>query len=95
MDTEDNTAGEGLTRGQQEKLVEFAAGRAARTAAASGVPDRPELTEQLREMDEAFASHPNREDPLVQENHELQRHVAILQAALRAALTGELTVPAA
>lgn len=95
MDDADNNAATGLTHDQQEMLVKFAASRAARYAVEAGVPEHPELAEQLREMDEAFAEHPNRNDPLVQENHELQRHVAILQAALRAALTGELTIPAA
>lgn len=96
MDHDDNQQeAPGLTRGQQELLAQFAARRAARNAVAASVPVHPDLTDQLREMDAVFASHPDKDNPLVQENYELQRHVAILQAALRAALTGELTIPAA
>lgn len=92
---EDNGKARGLTGEQQEMLVQFAASRAARQAVAAGVPSHPDLADQLREMDEVFASHTDQENPLVQENHELQRQVAILTAALRAALTGEVTIPAA
>lgn len=94
MTDDDNSNARGLTGEQKELLVQFAATRAARHAVAAGVPSRPDLADQLREMDEVFASHPDGQNPLVQENYELQRQVAILTAALRAALTGEVTVPA-
>ena len=41
-------------------------------------------------MDEAFAAHPDRDSPLVQENHELRRYTAILEEAIRALMAGEL-----
>lgn len=94
MDNDDSQQAAGLTPDQQELLAQFAARRAARNAVAAGVPAHPDLTDQLHEMDAVFASHPDKDNPLVQENYELQRHVAILEAALRAALTGDLTIPA-
>ena len=41
-------------------------------------------------MDEPFAEHPDRDSPLVQENHELRRYTAILEDAVRALMAGEL-----
>ncbi|MCA1217384.1 hypothetical protein [Streptomyces sp. 8L] len=93
MDQKDESgaANEGLTEGQRELLTQFAARRAARLAVAAGpAPEQSELETQLREMDEAFAAHPERNNPLVQENHELRRYTAILEEAVRALMAGEL-----
>ncbi|HEY8978246.1 MAG TPA: hypothetical protein VIU15_01535 [Streptomyces sp.] len=81
-----------LTERQRDLLAWFAVRRAARTAVAAGQKPQAELELRLREMDEAFAAHPDRDNPLVQENHELRRHTAILEEAVRALLTGELIV---
>ncbi|MFE9882578.1 hypothetical protein [Streptomyces sp. NPDC005784] len=86
-----NTTGEGLTDEQRELLTQFAARRAARLAVASGrAPDLSELESRLRDMDDAFTTHPDRDNPLVQENHELKRYTAILEDAVRAFMAGEL-----
>ncbi|MDQ1019957.1 hypothetical protein [Streptomyces afghaniensis] len=93
MDEKDEkaTTTEGLTAQQRELLTQFAARRAARLAVASGrAPEQSELESRLREMDEAFAAHPDRDSPLVQENHELRRYTAILEEAVRALMAGEL-----
>ncbi|WP_037620159.1 hypothetical protein [Streptomyces aureus] len=93
MDEKDEnvTTNEGLTKDQRELLTQFAARRAARLAVAAGrAPEQSELEARLREMDEAFAAHPDRDSPLVQENHELRRYTAILEEAVRAFMVGEL-----
>ncbi len=88
---DENITGEGLTEQQRELLTQFAARRAARMAVTSGrSPEQSELESRLREMDEAFAAHPDRDSPLVQENHELKRYTAILEEAIRALMSGEL-----
>ncbi|MDX3365287.1 hypothetical protein PV387_04475 [Streptomyces sp. ME02-6987-2C] len=88
---ENVTTNEGLTEEQRELLTQFAARRAARLAVASGrAPEQSELEARLHEMDEAFAAHPDRDSPLVQENHELRRYTAILEEAVRALMAGEL-----
>lgn len=88
---ENVTTNEGLTEEQRELLTQFAARRAARLTVASGrAPERSELEARLHEMDEAFAVHPDRDSPLVQENHELRRYTAILEEAIRALMAGEL-----
>ena len=88
---DDGTANEGLTGEQRELLTQFAARRAARLAVAYGrAPEQSELECRLREMDEAFAAHPDRDSPLVQENHELKRYTAILEEAVRALIAGEV-----
>jgi hypothetical protein len=92
---ENDGSGSGISSDHRQLLSQFAARRAARNAVAAGVPSRPNLEQQLREMDDVFAGHPNPDDPLVQENHELRRYTAILEAALIAALSGETTIPAA
>ncbi|MDX3435660.1 hypothetical protein [Streptomyces stelliscabiei] len=93
MDEKDEnvTTNEGLTEEQRELLTQFAARRAARLAVAAGrTPEQSELEARLHEMDEAFAAHPDRDSPLVQENHELRRYTAILEEAVRALMAGEL-----
>ncbi|MEW2401971.1 hypothetical protein [Streptomyces sp. NPDC046862] len=94
MDEKDeNTTGEGLTAEQRELLAQFAARRAARMTVTAGVtPDRTGLESRLREMDEAFEAHPDHDNPLVRENHELKRYTAILEDAVRAFMVGELVV---
>ncbi|RPE39054.1 hypothetical protein EDD90_2009 [Streptomyces sp. Ag109_O5-1] len=88
---ENVTTNEGLTEEQRELLTQFAARRAARLAVASGrAPEQSELEARLHEMDEAFAARPDRDSPLVQENHELRRYTAILEEAIRALMAGEL-----
>ncbi|WP_416969407.1 hypothetical protein [Streptomyces sp. 4F14] len=87
---ENTTAGTGLTDQQQELLAQFAVRRAARLAVAASQTPQAELELRLREMDEALAAHPDRDNPLVQENHELKRHTAILEEAIRAFIAGEL-----
>ncbi|MFJ3825013.1 hypothetical protein [Streptomyces nodosus] len=88
---ENVTTNEGLTEEQRELLTQFAARRAARLAVVSGrAPEQSELEARLHEMDEAFAAHPDRDSPLVQENHELRRYTAILEEAVRAFMVGEL-----
>ncbi|MEU1258457.1 hypothetical protein ABZ445_34715 [Streptomyces chartreusis] len=97
MDEKDEnvTTNEGLTEEQRELLTQFAARRAARLAVAAGrTPEQSELEARLREMDEAFAAHPDRDNPLVQENHELGRYTAILEEAVRALMAGELVADA-
>lgn len=92
---ENVTTNEGLTEEQRELLTQFAARRAARLAVAAGrTPEQSELEARLREMDEAFAEHPDRDNPLVQENHELRRYTAILEDAVRALMAGELVADA-
>jgi hypothetical protein len=92
---ENVTTNEGLTEEQRELLTQFAARRAARLAVAAGQPPEQSVLEaRLREMDEAFAAHPQRDSPLVQENHELRRYTAILEEAVRAVMTGELVADA-
>ncbi|MFJ8636966.1 hypothetical protein [Streptomyces sp. NPDC093568] len=93
MDEKDEnvTTNEGLTEEQRELLAQFAARRAARLAVAAGrAPEQSELEARLHEMDEAFAEHPDRDNSLVQENHELRRYTAILEEAVRALMAGEL-----
>ncbi|MGW4490476.1 hypothetical protein [Streptomyces sp. NPDC004376] len=93
MDEKDDnvTTTEGLTEEQRELLTQFAARRAARlTVAAGRAPEQTELEARLREMDEAFAAHPDRDSTLVQENHELMRYTAILEEAVRALIVGDL-----
>ncbi|MFD0440599.1 hypothetical protein [Streptomyces chartreusis] len=97
MDEKDEnvTTNEGLTEEQRELLTQFAARRAARLAVAAGrAPEQSELEARLREMDEALAAHPDRDSPLVQENHELRRYTAILEEAVRALIAGELVADA-
>ncbi|MEU9168565.1 hypothetical protein AB0D34_12340 [Streptomyces sp. NPDC048420] len=87
----ENATSEGLTDEQRELLTQFAARRAARLVVASGqAPELSELEARLREMDEALAAHPDRDNPLVQENHELKRYTVILEDAVRAFMAGEL-----
>ncbi|MEV0934257.1 hypothetical protein ACIBMX_10715 [Streptomyces phaeochromogenes] len=97
MDDRDEnvTTTEGLTEEQRELLAQFAARRNARLAVASGVvPEQSELESRLREMDAVFASHPDRDNPVVQENHELMRYTAILEEAIRALMSGQLATNA-
>jgi hypothetical protein len=97
MDEKDEnaTTNEGLTEEQRELLTQFAARRAARLAVAAGrAPEQSELESRLREMDEAFTAHPDRDSTLVQENHELRRYTAILEEAVRALIAGELVADA-
>jgi len=93
MDEKDEnaTTNEGLTEEQRELLTQFAARRAARLAVAAGrAPEQSELEARLREMDEALAARPDRDSPLVQENHELRRYTVILEEAVRALMAGQL-----
>ncbi|SFF74776.1 hypothetical protein SAMN05216251_12726 [Actinacidiphila alni] len=93
--TDTNGNDKAMTGNQQEQLAEFAAKRAARLAVAAGAQDHADLAAQLQEMDATFASDPDRDNPLRQENHELRREIAVLTAALHAALTGTISLPAA
>jgi hypothetical protein len=88
---ENVTTNEGLTEEQRELLTEFAARRAARLAVTTGqAPEQSALEARLRELDEAFATHPQSDSPLVQEIHDLRRYTAILEDAVRALMVGKL-----
>lgn len=92
---ENVTTSEGLTEQQRDLLTQFAARRAARLAVTAGqAPKQSELESRLREMDEVFAARPDRDSPLVQENHELRRYTAILEEAVRGLIAGELVADA-
>lgn len=88
--SEKRTPGE-LSATQRELLSTFAMKRAARMAVATGQPaELPDLNIQLAAIDAAFESNPNRENPLVQENHELKRLVLIQEGAIRMLVPGHL-----
>ncbi|BDH10481.1 hypothetical protein [Streptomyces hygroscopicus] len=85
------TPGE-LNAEQRDLLSTFAMKRAARMAVASGQsPELPDLKNHLAEMDDEFAAHPDHDNPLVQENHELRRLVVIQEYAIRMLVPGHLS----
>jgi hypothetical protein len=81
---------------QRGRLAEWMAERDARMAALGHTPPAEgDLDSRLRELDAAFAENPQRDDPLVQENHELRRTVEIMEDAIRQLLQGQLPFPTA
>jgi phytoene/squalene synthetase len=76
------------------ELARWAAEREARMAARGVNAPEGTLQERLAGLDAAFEKNPDKDNPLVAENHELRRTVEILEDAVRDLLHGRLLVPA-
>ncbi|WP_042379973.1 hypothetical protein [Streptacidiphilus melanogenes] len=83
-----------LSAEQRGELARWAAEREARLAARGVNAPEGTLQERLAALDAEFDKNPDKENPLVAENHELRRLVAIYEDATRDLLSGRLLVPA-
>jgi len=90
----DNNQAQGFTEEQRGELAKWSAERQARlTARGQGPAVEGTVEDRLRALDAAFEARPDRDNPLVQENHELRRMVEILDDAVRKIMNGELPMP--